>query len=95
MVRDSETPETPETPGLPESWTPKLSDFLNPCEVNGCVFVELPIFSDEIFGQYEWQSWNIRNLRKDNDFADVTLACEDGHQGETDKVILAGQVLFH
>ena len=40
----SETPETPETPGLPESWTPKLSDFLNPCEVNGCVFVELPIF---------------------------------------------------
>ena len=34
------------------------------------------------------------NLREDNDFADVTLACEDGEQVETHKVILAGQVLF-
>ena len=30
-------------------------------------------------------------LREDNDFADVTLACEDGKQGEAHKVILAGQ----
>ena len=29
------------------------------------------------------------NLRKDNDFSDVTLACEDGHQIEAHKVILA------
>ena len=33
------------------------------------------------------------NLRGDNDFADVTLACEDGEQVEAHKMILAGQVL--
>ena len=57
--------------------------------------MELPIFSDEIFGQYEWQSWNIRDLRKDNDFADVTLACEDGQLVEAHKVIFAGQDRYH
>ena len=30
-----------------------------------------------------------RDLRKDSDFTDVTLACEDGHQIEAHKVILA------
>ena len=34
------------------------------------------------------------NLRKDNDFADVTLACEDDQPVEAHKVILAGQVFF-
>ena len=34
-------------------------------------------------------------MRKDNDFADVTLACEDGQQVEAHKVILAGQVLIY
>ena len=34
-------------------------------------------------------------MREDNDFADVTLACEDGEQVEAHKVILAGQVLFN
>ena len=29
------------------------------------------------------------NLREDNDFADVTLACEDGKQVEVHKVVLA------
>ena len=29
------------------------------------------------------------SLREDNDFADVTLACEDGKQFEAHKVILA------
>ena len=29
------------------------------------------------------------NLREDNDFTDVTLACEDGQQVEAHKVILA------
>ena len=29
------------------------------------------------------------NLREGSDFADVTLACEDGHQIEAHKVILA------
>ena len=31
----------------------------------------------------------LRNLREDNDFADVTLASEDGQQVEAHKVILA------
>ena len=31
------------------------------------------------------------SLRAGNDFADVTLACEDGKQMEAHKVILAGQ----
>ena len=52
-------------------------------------------FSDEIFGQYERQSWAFGNLREDYDFADVTLACEDGQQVEAHKVILAEQVLFN
>ena len=30
-------------------------------------------------------------IRKDNNFADVTLVCEDGKQVEAHKVILAGQ----
>ena len=30
------------------------------------------------------------NLREDKDFADVTLACEDGHHLEAQKVILEG-----
>ena len=33
-------------------------------------------------------------LREDNDFADVTLACEDGNQFEAHKVILASSSLF-
>lgn len=45
---------------------------------------------DEIFGQYEWQSWAFGNLREDYDFADVTLAFEDDQQAEAHKVILAG-----
>ena len=34
------------------------------------------------------------NLRKDNDFTDVTLACEDGQQVEAHKVILAASSPF-
>ena len=30
-------------------------------------------------------------IQKDNNFADVTLVCEDGKQVEAHKVILAGQ----
>ena len=44
-----------------------------------------------MFDQYEWQGWTFENLSNDNDFADVTLACEDGQQGEARKVILAMQ----
>ena len=43
--------------------------------------------------------WVVRvsfeDLSNNDDFADVTLAYEDGQQGEAHKVILAGQVLFH
>ena len=35
-----------------------------------------------------------RNLREDKDFADVTLACEDGQQVEAHKVILAASSPF-
>ena len=35
-----------------------------------------------------------RDLREDNDFADVTLACEDGRQVEAHKVILAASSPF-
>ena len=34
------------------------------------------------------------NLREDNEFADVTLACEDGQQIEAHKVILAASSPF-
>ena len=52
-------------------------------------------FSDEIFGQYERQSLAFGNMREDNDFADVTLACEDGHRVEARRVVVAGQVLVN
>ena len=34
------------------------------------------------------------DLRKDSDFTDVTLACDDGHQVEAHKVILAASSPF-
>ena len=34
------------------------------------------------------------NLREDNDFSDVTLACEDGEQLEAHKVVLASSSPF-
>ena len=34
------------------------------------------------------------SLREENDFADVTLACEDGHQIEANKVVLAATSPF-
>jgi hypothetical protein len=34
------------------------------------------------------------SLREDNDFSDVTLACEDGHQVEAHRVILAASSPF-
>ena len=35
-----------------------------------------------------------RNLREDQEFSDVTLACEDGQQMEAHKVILAASSPF-
>ena len=48
----------------------------------------------------QWNDFNANvnkafgNLREDNDFADVTLASEDGHQVEAHKVILAASSPF-
>ena len=44
-------------------------------------------FQDNIKGAF-------KNLRKENDFANVTLACEDGQQVEAHKVILAASSPF-
>ena len=40
--------------------------------------------------QYERQGSAFENFSDNNDFADVTLACEDGQRVEAHKVILAG-----
>ena len=61
--------------------------------MKGCVFGGSSYVSDKIFGQNERQSWASGNLRGDNDFADVTLACEDDQQVDAPKVILAEQQL--
>ena len=53
------------------------------------------IFQIEYSVKYERQSWPFGNLREDNDFADVTLACEDDQQVEAHNVILAAKVLFN
>ena len=42
----------------------------------------------------EYTNAKFGNLREDKDFADVTLACEDGQQVEAHKVILAGTSPF-
>ena len=48
----------------------------------------------------QWNDFNANvnkafgNLREDNDFADVTLASEDGHQVEAHKVIRAASSPF-
>ena len=47
-------------------------------------------FSDKMFDQYKRQGSAFENLSDNNDFADVTLACEDGQRVEAHKVILAG-----
>ena len=51
--------------------------------------------TDMLPGSYPDFGWAFENLSNNNDFADVTLACEDGQHWEAHKVILAGQVLFH
>ena len=58
--------------------------------MKGCVLGGLLIFSDKMFDQYERQGSAFENLSDNNDFADVTLACEDGQRVEAHKVILAG-----
>ena len=66
-------------------------------KVKGCVLGGggSSYFSDKMFDQYEWEGSAFENSSKINNFADVTLAREDGQHGEEHKVILAGQVLFH
>ena len=54
--------------------------------------------SEKLYFQWNYFQDNIKsafgNLRKDNDFTDVTLACEDGQQVEAHKVILAASSPF-
>ena len=57
-------------------------------------FVGAPHIFQIKYSANERQSWAFGNSKEDNNFADVTLACEDGQQVEAHKVILAGQVLF-
>ena len=47
-------------------------------------------FSDKMIDQYERQGSAFENLSDNNDFADVTLACEDGQRVEAHKVMLDG-----
>ena len=67
-----------------------LGDLQGWRDERGSLLEGLLVFSDKIFGQYESQSWTFGNLKEDNNFADVTLVCEDGQQVEAHKVILAG-----
>ena len=67
-----------------------LGDLQGWRDERGSLLEGLLVFSDKIFGQYESQSWAFGNLKEDNNFADVTLVCEDGQQVEAHKVILAG-----
>ena len=51
--------------------------------------------SEKLFLQWhDFQENAFVNLREDNDFTDVTLACEDGQQVEAHKVILAASSPF-
>ena len=60
--------------------------------VNSC------IMSEKLSLQWNDFQDNVKsafgNLRKSTDFADVTLACEDGHQIEAHKVVLAASSPF-
>ena len=63
--------------------------------MKACFLGGVTYFQIKILNQYEWQGWACENLRDYNDFADVTLVCEDCKQVEVHKVVLAGQVLFN
>ena len=58
------------------------------------------MFRDEKMLRLKWQDFQenaisaFGTLREDNEFADVTLACEDGQQVEAHKVILAASSPF-
>ena len=62
-----------------------------------------PVFSQQKMSEKLCLQWNdfqdniksaFQNLREDNNFTDVTLACEDGQQVEAHKVILAASSPF-
>ena len=66
MVVDSRTPGLPDsrTPGLPKSRTPGLPDFWTPLKWKVVLLRGSSYFSDEIFGQYEWQSWALETWER-------------------------------
>ena len=61
-------------------------------------FPVFPVMSDKIHLRWNDFQSNVNvafaNLKEDADFADVTLACEDGKQFEAHKVILAASSSF-
>ena len=61
-------------------------------------FPVFPVMSDKIHLRWNDLQSNVNvafaNLKEDADFADVTLACEDGKQFEAHKVILAASSSF-
>ena len=66
MVVDSRTPGLPDsrTPGLPKSRNPGLPDFWTPLKWKVVLLRGSSYFSDEIFGQYEWQSWALETWER-------------------------------
>ena len=60
------TPGLPDsrTPGLPKSRTPGLPDFWTPLKWKVVLLRGSSYFSDEIFGQYEWQSWALETWER-------------------------------
>ena len=80
----------------PDTSTHSLSHNIPPCH-----YIDEPCginMSEKLCLQWNDFQENIKsafgNLREDNDFADVTLACEDGQQVEAHKVILAASSPF-
>ena len=63
---DSRTPGLPDsrTPGLPKSRTPGLPDFWTPLKWKVVLLRCSSYFPDEIFGQYEWQSWALETWER-------------------------------
>ena len=60
---------------------------LNSCKMSEKLSLQWNDFQDNVKSAFG-------NLRESTDFADVTLACEDGHQIEAHKVVLAASSPF-
>ena len=98
VTLESVTPESDTRRSVPSGYYPRPSD-VHPISHPNSVHVESTIrMSEKLCLQWNDFQENIKcvfgNLREDNAFADVTLACEDGQQVEAHKVILAASSPF-